>query len=434
MKYRLIPFFIFSFLFLFNSFSAKASNLLYDQSSSSTFCDFYVDCLPPYTTFSTPTNFSSSSKIGQVALSMRRNTDYTFADCTFMLLLMDESNTQYTSAPISANLIPTSFTDQIFDFSSDLLDLSAHQLSKISLFGNNTCAIYSDNVWNYVEIETVVPSVNNLISNNQPYKDGWGTDWTMKFAIYDNETSSFFNLIVENPQEGQVLLPGSIIFSGSYTNNTEYNHGMIEIYNKDSNYYMFDMFSASQEEGSFSRTKVLSEGNYSWNYYLLDSTTSATSSPSDTTNFIVGTSTPYLVATSTFPSIPDFENQDFGLLGNMFRDVIAWLFYPSQNAIEAFTNVRTELMEKSPFGYFTLAREKMLAINLSSASAPVLTVSANFGNGNTNMKLFDMSETADVVGSTGMTLIYNIIKYAVWLGFLAFCYHEVKRIFSSSNV
>lgn len=230
-----------------------------------------------------------------------------------------------------------------------------------------------------------------------------------------------------------------VVFSGRYDlNGFDFNHGLAEIHNVDldlNQYFEFTASSTATGWQNFTTTKSLSDGNYDFSFFLFNTSNDATTTPSISHYFIVGTSTPFIsVATNTPPNMPDFTDHDFGLLGNMFRDVIVWLFNPSQNAINFFTEIKDNLMTKSPFGYYTLARNKMTSISLASASSPTLTLVTHLGGGTQNMTLFDMSAMASSVGSTSMTLMYNLLKYSAWLGFLAFCYHEIKKIFSGTNL
>jgi len=242
-----------------------------------------------------------------------------------------------------------------------------------------------------------------------------------------NCTATVNSLITAtNPTQGQLLLPGSIIFSGSYQNPSEtYDKLLYWVFDNINTSYQLGMVDISGTSGSFSDTKNLPAGNYSWYAYLLNSDTELQSPQMPEIDFTVGSST---IPNANIPAT--FNCSQYSDVGDFFCNVLVGLFYPSQNAITQFSNVQNELMTKSPFGYFTLARQKFLTIDVEEESAPILSANVNFGQGNTELKIFDMAETADVVGTSGMTLIYNLIKYAVWLGFLGFCYHEVKRIFN----
>jgi hypothetical protein len=63
-----------------------------------------------------------------------------------------------------------------------------------------------------------------------------------------------------------------------------------------------------------------------------------------------------------------FENQDFGFLGNMFRDVIYWLFVPSQSSLEQFTNLWDAVKMKPPIGYFTTVKTAFDSLTTASGS------------------------------------------------------------------
>ena len=71
-----------------------------------------------------------------------------------------------------------------------------------------------------------------------------------------------------------------------------------------------------------------------------------------------------------------FENKDFGLLGNMFRDVIVWLFFPDQANLERFGNLWDTIRLKPPIGYFTAAKDELGLVSVGSASITFDTTAA----------------------------------------------------------
>lgn len=62
-----------------------------------------------------------------------------------------------------------------------------------------------------------------------------------------------------------------------------------------------------------------------------------------------------------------FENKDFGILGNYFRDVIVYLFFPDEATLSQFGNLFETIKNKPPIGYFT--QIKNLFSNLSTGTA-----------------------------------------------------------------
>lgn len=70
---------------------------------------------------------------------------------------------------------------------------------------------------------------------------------------------------------------------------------------------------------------------------------------------------------------PSFENQDFGILGNYLRDVIVWLFWPSESSLNQYANLADSVQNKPPFGYFVAIKDSFngLENGTSSISLPI---------------------------------------------------------------
>lgn len=64
-----------------------------------------------------------------------------------------------------------------------------------------------------------------------------------------------------------------------------------------------------------------------------------------------------------------FETRDFGVLGNMFRDVIVWSFFPQEADVPDFGNLASAVQNKPPVGYWTLARSGFTGLATSSYTA-----------------------------------------------------------------
>jgi len=72
-----------------------------------------------------------------------------------------------------------------------------------------------------------------------------------------------------------------------------------------------------------------------------------------------------------------FENKDFGLLGNMFRDVIVWLFFPDQANLNRFSDLWDTIQAKPPIGYFTAVKNEIGNIGIGSPSVNFDTTAAS---------------------------------------------------------
>ena len=71
-----------------------------------------------------------------------------------------------------------------------------------------------------------------------------------------------------------------------------------------------------------------------------------------------------------------FQNQDFGLLGNMFRDVVVWLFYPAQDALNGVSGLWEKIAHKPPIGYYTAVKDELGGVSIGSASITFDTTAA----------------------------------------------------------
>lgn len=54
-----------------------------------------------------------------------------------------------------------------------------------------------------------------------------------------------------------------------------------------------------------------------------------------------------------------FADTDFGLFGNMIRDVVVWAFVPNEAEIPAFSNIASALSNRPPVGYWNLVKAQI---------------------------------------------------------------------------
>jgi hypothetical protein len=101
-----------------------------------------------------------------------------------------------------------------------------------------------------------------------------------------------------------------------------------------------------------------------------------------------------------------FENKDFGLLGNMFRDVIVWLFYPSQDALNQFGNLYDTIKAKPPIGYFTAVQSELGYLGAGSASIT-----------------FDTTAAAGIINPLRVGLIGIL-----WIMFAFWIFHRLRNL------
>lgn len=101
-----------------------------------------------------------------------------------------------------------------------------------------------------------------------------------------------------------------------------------------------------------------------------------------------------------------FTDKDFGLLGNMFRDVIVWLFYPSQDALNQFGNLYDTIKAKPPIGYFTAVQSELGYLGAGSASIT-----------------FDTTAAAGIINPLRVGLIVIL-----WIMFAFWIFHRLRNL------
>lgn len=79
---------------------------------------------------------------------------------------------------------------------------------------------------------------------------------------------------------------------------------------------------------------------------------------------------------STMPKMEDYfaTTTDFGLLGNMFRDVLIYLFKPNESVLDFWRTIKDRVASKPPFGYYTLIKQAF--DNLTSEATPAFALAS----------------------------------------------------------
>lgn len=125
-----------------------------------------------------------------------------------------------------------------------------------------------------------------------------------------------------------------------------------------------------------------------------------------------------------------FETEDFGLLGNMFRDVIVFLFFPSQDNINfQFSNLKSSISQRLPFAYISALQTAWTTgqTELSSGDYPKIEIDDPFDSGSAKMTILDLSATRDFMGSTSFDLFRTIMGYLFWLGAFYFLWETLHK-------
>lgn len=144
----------------------------------------------------------------------------------------------------------------------------------------------------------------------------------------------------------------------------------------------------------------------------------------------VGTSICNAVPAAPTPEDYNFTIPDFGFLGNMFRDVIQFLFSPSPYKItEQFTALQTALNQKIPFAYINAISILWTTGQgeLTSEDYPKIEIDDPFATGDATLTILDFEETRTFVGSTSFDLMRTIMGYLFWLGAFYFIWETLHK-------
>lgn len=118
--------------------------------------------------------------------------------------------------------------------------------------------------------------------------------------------------------------------------------------------------------------------------------------------------------------------QDLGYFGNMFRDVMLWLFEPDSAVNYLFESKKTELLtNKSPFAYFN---QSIALFNSFGTSTPeVLTINATTTLG--SIEFFDSSKIqSSTLWVDWGNYLLTIESIIMWLGFLFYLYERLRDL------
>jgi hypothetical protein len=116
--------------------------------------------------------------------------------------------------------------------------------------------------------------------------------------------------------------------------------------------------------------------------------------------------------------------QDLGFFGNMFRDVMIWLFQPDE-AIKGYYNAQkdTLLTQKVPFAYFAAASSTLGGVSTTTDGAELIA------GATTTFGYFEFINTADIRANPLMDVL-DMIKFwfsiALWASFLFYVYYLIR--------
>lgn len=121
-----------------------------------------------------------------------------------------------------------------------------------------------------------------------------------------------------------------------------------------------------------------------------------------------------------------FADTDFGYLGNMLRDVVVFLFFPSRDNVTAqFNAIANSYSTKIPFAYLSAFRTLWItsASSLEEGDYPVISEPNPFGG--SDLVLMDFDATRTLIGGTLFDNIRLIIGYLLWIGAFLFIWETI---------
>lgn len=95
-----------------------------------------------------------------------------------------------------------------------------------------------------------------------------------------------------------------------------------------------------------------------------------------------------------------------GFFENTFCDIISYLFYPSDNVLGKYTNIKNELSTKPPFGYFSSISTALSNINTSTTPAFWLPV----------------------VNFAPLNALRSGITMLLWLAYVFWVFHRLRHL------
>lgn len=118
-------------------------------------------------------------------------------------------------------------------------------------------------------------------------------------------------------------------------------------------------------------------------------------------------------------------NQDFGFFGNMFRDVLIWLFEPMEEVKTYYNDQKDVLLnQKVPFAYFSDAIADIESVS-GTTSGTEMIVGAT-----TTLGYFQFFDTTAIKANPIISILDTIkfwLRIAMWLGFLFWIYETIKE-------
>jgi hypothetical protein len=244
------------------------------------------------------------------------------------------------------------------------------------------------------------------------------------------------------PTEGQEFNYNSINFTGTYNNQYfAYDNLIIEIYNKDRNYYIYDISNILTGENNYSRLKYLADtGNYRYTAYLLNNDNLNFTIGTDAINFsLIGTSTQGS-GVYTVPAFPAETCEGIAtstLIGELecaLRKAINWAIVPDTTTLTDFKNNYEAYKEVFPFNTFfqiaDIISDQATSTQASTTVSLGIPMINNINEGSDFYILPVIASTSmqTALGETNNNLYRISIGYLLWILTAGLIILELKKI------
>lgn len=126
----------------------------------------------------------------------------------------------------------------------------------------------------------------------------------------------------------------------------------------------------------------------------------------------------------------NFSNADYGVLGNMFRDVVIFLFYPLPAVQHQWNNLTENFSTHVPFAYVAQTNTLLQAAAIASASPLTIDFPVLPGT----VATMSWSPVADLQAHTPTgwwAAVMDLMKAVIWLSFLYMVYNQGKSLFNT---
>jgi len=181
---------------------------------------------------------------------------------------------------------------------------------------------------------------------------------------------------------------------------------------------------------TLSTTTLLQDGFYSGSALMYGGGTQATTEFPFL--FVVGSTTESLGGMSSFPNLGSSATSTTGCNGNIFCEAMGYVFIPSQDSLNRFSNFGGYVATKFPFSYLYSIRDVFIELaesDTSESNVPVLSISVPLIGSSTPMSLLSSSTLATYVSGSQMALFRSLISVALWVAFGMMCFSQVKNLF-----